>query len=76
MIHMCVTDEDVGDLMGNARRQTTTVTQVEQQAAGLVTQSNVQQRVTEHPVDQGRIGAADPGDRDRAIRKSPISTKS
>ncbi len=66
MVDVGVADEDVADLMGDARGQTRPVTEIEQQAAPLVAQAQVQQRIAEDAVDEGCRRRADPCDGTRA----------
>jgi hypothetical protein len=52
MIHVCVTDEHVADLVCQPRRQSRPFPQVEQQAAPPVAQAHMQQGIAKHAVDQ------------------------
>ena len=66
MVHMGMADKDIADLMGHPCRQAGAIAQVEQQAAALLAQPQMQQGVAENPVDQQREGRPDPDQGPRA----------
>jgi hypothetical protein len=60
VVGMSMTQEYVSNLVGNPGRHTPWITQIEQQAATLVQQLQLQQGITENPVDHTGRHISDP----------------
>ena len=58
VVEMGMSDKDIRNLVGDTGREAPSFPQVKQQAAPLLTQTQVQQRIPQHPVHQGAHGRA------------------
>ena len=69
MVRVRVRDQNIRDLMSNARRQLLSLAKIDHEAAFLMSKPDMQQRIPEHSIGQHREIRTDSNDRTRSSRK-------